>query len=60
MVNQLEEKKMYIKEHGEISLVNEMDSLATIEGKTSTLALFKSVVHKLKLLFEEKIREKDF
>ncbi len=60
MVNQLEEKKMYIKEYGEISFVDFEDSLTTIEGKTSTLALFKSVIHKIKLLFEEKIREKDF
>lgn len=60
MMNELEEKRLYIKEYGEISFVNEEESLATIEGKTSTLALFKSVIHKIKLLFEEKIREKDF
>ena len=58
--NELEDKKMYIKEHGEISFLDEENALSTLDGKSNAFALFKSVIHKIKLLFEEKIREKDF
>ena len=58
--NELEEKKLYIKEYGEISFLDEENSLSVLEEKSKVLTLFKSLIHKIKLLSEEKIREKDF
>ena len=53
--------KMYeIKQFGEITPVVENYDLTLIEDKSSPIALFKILIHKIKLIFEEKIRQKDF
>lgn len=61
MMNKLEEKKEFILKYGNIltldSLTNELSS---IEERTYGFQFFKRLFSKLKLLFEEKIREKDF
>ena len=58
MMNKLEERKEFILKYGNIltldSLTNE---LSTIESNSFGFQFFKNLFSKLKLLFEETVRE---
>ena len=60
MMNKLEERKEFILKYGNIltldSLTNE---LSTIESNSFGFQFFKNLFSKLKLLFEETVREKE-
>ena len=61
MMNKLEEKKEYILRNGEITVLNFSNTeLANIESKTYGFQFFKTLFAKLKLLIEEKVREKNY
>lgn len=61
MMNKLEEKKEYISKYGNISSINNVSNeLANIESKTYGFQFFKTLFDKIKLLIEEKIREKNY
>lgn len=61
MMNKLEEKKEYILKFGNIaSLDSVSNELANIESKTYGFQFFKTLFDKLKLLVEEKIRQKNY
>lgn len=61
MMNKLEEKKEYILKYGNItSLDSVSNELANIESKTYGFQFFKTLFDKLKLLIEEKIRQKNY
>ena len=61
MMSKLDEKKEFILKYGNIlaldSLTNE---LSNVEENTYGFQFFKRLFKKLKLLFEEKIREKNY
>ncbi len=60
MMLDISNKAYEIKQNGEITPVVENYDLNLIEDKSSPVALFKILIHKIKLIFEEKIRQKDF
>lgn len=61
MMNKLEEKKEYISKYGNItSLDNVSTELANVESKTYGFQFFKTLFDKLKLLIEEKVRQKNY
>ena len=60
MMLDISNKAYEIKQNGEITPVVENYDLTLIEDKSSPIALFKILIHKIKLIFEEKIRQKDF
>lgn len=57
----LEEKKSFIEKYGNILQMNAVThELANVEQHSYGYTFFKNLFKKMKLLFEEKIREKDF
>ncbi len=61
MMNKLEEKKEYILKNGNISGLDFSNTeLANIESKTYGFQFFKILFDKLKLLIEEKVRQKNY
>lgn len=61
MMNRLEEKKEYILKNGNIKGLDFSNTeLANIESKTYGFQFFKTLFDKLKLLVEEKIRQKNY
>lgn len=61
MMNKLEEKKEYILKYGNIiSVDNISNELANVESKTYGFQFFKTLFDKLKLLIEEKVRQKNY
>ena len=61
MINKLEEKKEFILKFGNILALDSVtNELSTIEENTYGFQFFKNLFKKLRLLFEEKIREKNF
>ena len=61
MMNKLEEKKEFILKYGNILNMDSLtQELASINEVTYGVQFFKRLFKKLSLLFEDKIREKDF
>lgn len=61
MMNRLEEKKDYILKYGNITALDSVtNELSKIESQTFGFQFFKTLFDKLKLLLEEKIRQKDY
>ena len=61
MMNKLEEKKEFILKYGNILNMDSLtQELATINEVTYGVTFFKNLFKKLSLLFEDKIREKDY
>ncbi len=61
MMNRLEEKKDYILKYGNITALDSVtNELSKIESQTYGFQFFKVLFDKLKLLIEEKIRQKDY
>lgn len=61
MMNKLEEKKEYILKNGEINSLEHLNTeLSSIESKTYGFQFFKTLFDKLKLLIEEKVRQKNY
>ena len=61
MMNKLEERKEYIEKNGNIiSSELAITDLASIESKTYGFQFFKELFDKLKLLVEEKVRQKNY
>lgn len=61
MMNKLEEKRDYILKYGNITSLDSLSNeLANIESKTFGFQFFKTLFDKLKLLIEEKIRQKNY
>ncbi len=60
MMNSLEEKRALIEKYGIIELEDETRELALIDQSNSALYFIKKLFIKIRLLIEEKIREKDF
>lgn len=61
MMNRLEEKRELIKKYGVLTFFEESNKdLVLFESPTYGLAFFKKLFSKLKLLFEEKIRVKEY
>lgn len=60
MMNILDEKREYIKQYGILAQDNNfMTDLSELEAQTYGFKFFKNLFHKIKLLFEEKIRIKN-
>ena len=61
MMNKLEEKREFILKNGNISALDSLtNELSSIQERTYGFRFFKILFHKLKLLFEDTIREKDY
>lgn len=61
MMNKLQEKKEYIEKNGEILFSRlTITDISNIESKTYGFQFFKMLFDKLKLLIEEKVREKNY
>ena len=61
MLSKLEDKKEFILKYGNILNMDSLtQELANINEVTYGVQFFRSFFKKLTLLFEEKIREKDF
>lgn len=61
MMNKLEEKKEYIAKSGNITGLDYSNTeLSSIESKTYGFQFFKTLFDKLKLLIEEKVRQKNY
>lgn len=61
MINKLEEKKEFIEKYGNMLTSNSiMNELSTVEEQSYGFKFFKKLFTKLKLLFEEIARQKDF
>ncbi len=60
MINQLEEKKEFIEKYGNMLTIDSlMNELSTVEEQSFGFKFFKKLFSKLKLLFEEVVREKN-
>lgn len=61
MMNKLEEKKEYILKYGNITALDSVTyELANVESKTFGFQFFKTLFDKIKLLIEEKVRQKNY
>ena len=61
MMNKLNEKKEFILKYGNILAYDSMmNELAQTQEKTYGFQFFKKLFSKIKLLFEETFREKDY
>ena len=61
MMHRLYEKAEFIEKYGSILQVNAVtNELTTIEDTSYGVQFFKNMFKKLKLIIEEKVREKDF
>ena len=61
MINKLEDKKEFIEKYGNILTIDSLTTeLANVEENTYGFQFFKTLFGKLKLLFEEFVREKDY
>lgn len=60
MMNKLDEKSELIKKYGVLTYLNDLQTdLLDIQKETFGFSFFRNLFHKLKLLFEEAIRQKD-
>ena len=58
MMSKLDEKREYINKYGILTNFSTQTNLSIIEEETYGFKFFKKLFEKIKLLFEEKIREK--
>ena len=61
MTNKLEERREFIAKYGTILTTESLTTeLASVQENTYGFKFFKTLFSKLKLLFEEFVREKDY
>ena len=59
MISKLDEKREYIDKYGIVNNFNIETNISIIEEETYGFKFFKKLFEKIKLLFEEKIRQKN-